>query len=104
MYADFKALTRIMFDTPHKKFAQPCSNATTFLCYQVLKALNYLKTEMGDLNVMHRDVKPSNILLSRSGSVKICDFGISGLLVSSIAKTQVGTEYYMAVSLSLIHI
>ena len=61
---------------------------------QVLKALYYLKTE---LNVMHRDIKPSNILLSRDGRVKMCDFGISGHLVNSLAKTQVGTMNYMAV-------
>ena len=47
---------------------------------------------------MHRDVKPSNILLNRSGSVKMCDFGISGQLVNSLAKTQVGSQNYMAVS------
>ncbi len=39
------------------------------------------------MNLMHRDVKPSNILLSRNGSVKICDFGISGHLTNSVAKT-----------------
>jgi len=61
---------------------------------QVLKALNYLKTE---LQVMHRDIKPSNILLNRNGSVKMCDFGISGHLVNSLAKTQVGTQNYMGV-------
>jgi len=87
-----------MSGSPREKFAQLHSDAAIFLCYQVLKALNYLKTEMGDLHVMHRDVKPSNILLSRNGSVKICDFGISGPLVNSIAKTQVGTQNYVAVS------
>ena len=60
----------------------------------MLKALNYLKTA---LDVMHRDIKPSNILLNRNGSVKMCDFGISGHLVNSLAKTQVGTQNYMAV-------
>ena len=40
-----------------------------------LKALHYLKEEH---NVIHRDVKPSNILLDADGRVKLCDFGISG--------------------------
>jgi len=57
-------------------------------------ALQYLYSE---LKVIHRDVKPSNILLSRTGSVKICDFGISGQLVNSVAKTMVGSQNYMAV-------
>ena len=40
-----------------------------------------------NMNLMHRDVKPSNILLSRNGGIKICDFGISGHLTNSVAKT-----------------
>ena len=50
-----------------------------------VKALNYLKEK---LKIMHRDVKPSNILLDKSGAIKLCDFGISGQLVDSIAKTR----------------
>ena len=48
---------------------------------------------------VHVDVKPSNVLLSRTGDFKLCDFGISGRLVDSIAKTmEVGCRPYMAVS------
>lgn len=43
------------------------------------------------------DVKPSNILVSVDGAFKLCDFGISGKLVDSIAKTMdVGCRPYMA--------
>lgn len=41
----------------------------------VVSALKYLHSA---LKVIHRDVKPSNILINRQGQVKICDFGISG--------------------------
>ena len=64
---------------------------------QVVKALSFLQRE---LNVIHRDVKPSNILASRKGEIKMCDFGISGQLVDSVAKTvDAGCKPYMAVSI-----
>lgn len=45
---------------------------------------------------MHRDIKPSNILVNSRGGIKLCDFGVSGELINSIADTFVGTSTYMA--------
>ncbi|XP_034248797.1 dual specificity mitogen-activated protein kinase kinase 6 isoform X1 [Thrips palmi] len=60
----------------------------------VVNALHYLYSR---LRVIHRDVKPSNILINRRGEVKMCDFGISGYLVDSVAKTiDAGCKPYMA--------
>lgn len=44
----------------------------------VVNALYYLHAQ---LHVIHRDVKPSNILINRKGEVKMCDFGISGIVL-----------------------
>ncbi|OBA21979.1 Pkinase-domain-containing protein [Metschnikowia bicuspidata var. bicuspidata NRRL YB-4993] len=58
----------------------------------VLKGLDYLHLQ----KIIHRDIKPSNILFDTQGNVKICDFGVSGDVVNSLATTFVGTQYYMA--------
>ncbi|KAJ7594017.1 STE/STE7 protein kinase [Mycena floridula] len=58
----------------------------------VLQGLAYLHSK----KTIHRDIKPSNILLSREGVVKLCDFGVSGELVNSMAGTFTGTSFYMA--------
>merc|ERR1711953_413672 len=55
------------------------------LTVSVVQALNYLKEHH---STIHRDVKPSNILVDHEGRIKLCDFGISGRLVDSQARTR----------------
>ncbi|CAI9733939.1 specificity mitogen-activated kinase kinase 1-like isoform X1 [Octopus vulgaris] len=59
----------------------------------VMKGLNYLREKH---QIMHRDVKPSNILVNSQGEIKICDFGVSGQLIDSMANSFVGTRSYMS--------
>ncbi|EFP12061.1 CRE-MEK-2 protein [Caenorhabditis remanei] len=64
----------------------------------VVRGLTYLKDE---IKILHRDVKPSNMLVNSNGEIKLCDFGVSGMLIDSMANSFVGTRSYMAVSILL---
>uniref|UniRef100_A0A7S2S2I0 Mitogen-activated protein kinase n=1 Tax=Rhizochromulina marina TaxID=1034831 RepID=A0A7S2S2I0_9STRA len=44
-----------------------------FFLYQVLRGLKYLHTS----NVVHRDMKPRNLLVNSNCDLKICDFGLA---------------------------
>lgn len=58
----------------------------------VLEGITYLYSQ----RIIHRDIKPQNILLTGKGEVKLCDFGVSGEVVDSLVTTFTGTSYYMA--------
>lgn len=64
-----------------------------YITKRVILGLKQLKDEQ---NIIHRDVKPTNILVNEVGKVKLCDFGVSGNLVASLARTNIGCQSYMA--------
>ncbi|KAG0707307.1 kinase-like domain-containing protein [Suillus ampliporus] len=61
---------------------------------EVVIGLNYLHKSA----IIHRDIKAANILITATGKVMICDFGVSALSATTTSKrnTLMGTPNWMA--------
>jgi predicted Ser/Thr protein kinase len=65
------------------------------IAYTVARALQFAHEQ----KIVHRDVKPANLIIDKQGRVKVLDFGLArsldgkGLTASSV---MVGTPYYMS--------
>jgi serine/threonine protein kinase len=65
------------------------------LCMQALVALEHAH----NAGVVHRDLKPGNLMITESASIKIMDFGIArldGTINLTLGGTTLGTPAYMA--------
>ena len=63
-----------------------------YIMYQLLKALKYMHTA----GMLHRDMKPSNMLLNSDCLVKVCDFGLArsiAALSNNSVSNPVLTDY-----------
>ncbi|KAJ7617463.1 kinase-like domain-containing protein, partial [Mycena polygramma] len=88
-----EAMDKGSFDGIYKKIGPIDIDVVGKVAIAVLEGLTYLY----DVHrIIHRDIKPSNILCNSQGEIKICDFGVSGELINSIADTFVGTSTYMS--------
>lgn len=66
------------------KSPQPLSNDhCKYFLFQLLRGLKYLHSA----NILHRDLKPGNLLVNANCDLKICDFGL--------ARTSGGNEQFM---------
>jgi serine/threonine protein kinase len=68
--------------------------AVAYIARQVALGLSYAHTLKGgdgrSLGLVHRDINPSNIMLLKSGGVKVLDFGIAKAPSLSTHQTQAG--------------
>ncbi|XP_046859108.1 cyclin-dependent kinase-like 4 isoform X2 [Xenia sp. Carnegie-2017] len=63
------------------------------IIWQTLRAVHYCHQH----NCIHRDVKPENILITKDGVIKLCDFGFARILTPGDEYTDyVATRWYRA--------
>jgi len=79
-YLDGADLRSILKKTKHRR-SKLSPAAGIYIARELLSALAYAHNKHGSdgnhLRLIHRDISPSNILISRNGEVKLTDFGIA---------------------------
>lgn len=82
-------------DIVHREGPMDPARAASILAY-VCDALDFSHKQ----GIIHRDVKPANIMLTNTGAVKVMDFGIARALGDSTSMTQtaavIGTAQYLS--------
>ncbi|KAJ3144013.1 Mitogen-activated protein kinase [Irineochytrium annulatum] len=69
-----------------------------YFIYQILRGLKW----MHSADVLHRDLKPGNLLINSDCELKICDFGLARGAQHSFVQTEyVATRYYRAAEVIL---
>ena len=85
-FVDGKDLRRVLARTRERALPLPLSFVLAVMT-RVLDALAYAHRKRGEddreLNLVHRDVSPQNILISYEGEVKVIDFGLAKSAMSA---------------------
>src|SRR5262245_22710632 len=91
-YIDGRDIRRILRHA-RKVTGPPPIHVTVGLLLQLCEALDYAHTKVDDeghaLGLVHRDVSPSNLLITKAGHLKVIDFGIAKAQSSQL-RTQTG--------------
>ncbi|KAI6188683.1 Nemo-like kinase [Aphelenchoides besseyi] len=97
-FQEIYVLTELMQSDLHKIIVSPqtltVDHVKVFI-YQLLRGLKYLHSA----NILHRDIKPGNLLVNSNCILKICDFGLARIWDKNeqVNMThEVVTQYYRA--------
>ncbi|MBN1647363.1 MAG: protein kinase [Spirochaetales bacterium] len=72
-YITMEFIDGISLDGLIKKAGRLSNRAAMLILLEICEGLKYAHNN----DVIHRDIKPDNVLISKSGEVKLCDFGIA---------------------------
>ena len=76
-----------------KKMTKLTENQSKNIFKQLIETLKYIHSK----NIVHRDIKPHNILLTLNNEIKICDFGVGKeILKGTLVNETCGTPAYIA--------
>ena len=82
-------------DSILKKVKRIPVNILCKITMAVLKGLTFMREKH---TILHRNLKPSNILVNTNGEIKICDFRVSEQLIKSTTIFFIGARSYISVS------
>jgi len=92
-YIDGKTLTEIKLEYPNKQIPE---DKVKEYALKIAEGLAYAHSK----NVIHKDIKPQNVMITMDGEVKLMDFGIAETVRTSMSRIQntssSGTLVYMS--------
>ena len=101
LYLEFECVDADLFRYQHvhqtaagKRPAPLPLHLIKWLIYQLFSAIAFIHSR----SVIHRDIKPQNLLLSADGSLKLCDFGMARSMELNLStlSSNVVTLWYRA--------
>lgn len=97
-FEEIYVITELMQSDLHKVIVSPqplSSDHIKVFLYQILRGLKYLHSA----GILHRDIKPGNLLVNSNCVLKICDFGLARVEEPDEMQhmtQEVVTQYYRA--------